>query len=427
MWVKRAKLGAMNMLVGAGPSSGQDDTNWFGIKFNSSDQLQILGWNTSFRVTTQVFRDPSAWYHIVMVVDTTLSGDNKIKLFVNGLQVSSFSSIANPSDSADTGFCSAQPHKMGFDDGFSVYSNLYLADVYLIDGQAKLPTDFAMANETTGQWVPKIYTGTYGTNGCHLTFSDSSSTAALGYDTSGNGNNWTVNNISVTNDKTQDCLSDSPTENYCTLNPLNKYNTMSMTDGALSAFGVSGSWYAALATIAMPTGKWYWEALVDVYGGAGVMVGIAPSVAALIYASYFPGGATDGGKGYYSGDGSLYSNNSGSAYGSSYGAADVIGVAFDADNGKVWFAKNGTWQNSGDPVAGTGAAATGLVAALQYMPAIGIYNYTSTKMTFNFGQRSFTYAPPTGFSALNSTNLSSPTILLPNRYFDVVTYTGTGA
>ena len=198
-WVKRSGIGAASPMFHAGATSSQSDTNWLSIGFNGSDQLQVWGWSTIFRVSAQFFRDPSAWYHIVIAVDTAQGSNNSIRCYVNGAEITAWGTQNNPGSSADTGVCSAAVHEIGYEPGNNLYANQYLADVYLIDGQQLTPSSFGMTDPATGQWVPIDASGiARGTTGFFLPFSDNSSTTTLGYDQGSGSNDWTLTNFSVT-------------------------------------------------------------------------------------------------------------------------------------------------------------------------------------------------------------------------------------
>jgi hypothetical protein len=189
-WVKRSGLGTYQRFFATFDGSNQE--YW---RFDSDNTLRLFE-NLGTLQTTQVFRDVSAWYHIVVAVDTTqATASDRIKFYLNGTQVTTFSTATYPSQNADGRFNSAVPHYLGT--GTVEYFNGYLADIHFIDGQALDPTSFGKF-DTNGVWQPKAYTGSYGTNGFHLPFSDNSTAAALGTDTSGNGNDWTPTNLSVT-------------------------------------------------------------------------------------------------------------------------------------------------------------------------------------------------------------------------------------
>lgn len=203
--------------------------------------------------------------------------------------------------------------------------------------------------------------------------------------------------------------------NYCTWNPLKGAATNS--NGNLDASTTTGGSEATVGTIGVSSGKWYWEVALTVTGTSAATIGIATnSFNATNYV-----GNDAGSWGYYSFDGSKYNNGSGSSYGSTYGDGDVIGVAFDADNGSLYFYKNGTIQNSGT------AAYTGLTSG-PYFPAVGdASSGGSFVFTLNAGQRAFAYTAPSGYKALCTTNLPDPTITDPSAYMDATLYTGNGS
>ena len=205
-WVKRTKLGGFSPLFSAGAASSADTLIYFDS--GSVGAQDSINWfdrtnptKTAVRVTTQVFRDVSAWYHFVFVWDSNngTAGD-RMKIYVNGIQITTFSSTTNPSSAATSALNNNVSHAIGSDSPSTGYFDGYLADIHFIDGQALTPSSFTEVSATTGQLIPKAYTGTFGTNGFWLKFADNSSNTAttLGVDSSGNGNNWTPNNLSVT-------------------------------------------------------------------------------------------------------------------------------------------------------------------------------------------------------------------------------------
>ena len=194
-WVKRGSLGVLNAIFSI--RAAADDSSYFDFIFNGGDQLSVSNYSTFLRITTQVFRDASAWCHLVLANDTTqATANNRLRLYVNGAEVTQFSTINNVAQSTDMGINLASETNIGRLAGSSHYCSLMLADIHFIDGQALDPTSFGEF-DTNGVWQPIAYTGTYPGNSFHLDFSDNSSAAALGTDTSGNGNDWTVNNIAV--------------------------------------------------------------------------------------------------------------------------------------------------------------------------------------------------------------------------------------
>jgi hypothetical protein len=397
----------------------------------SSDALRVRMWNGSSHsyqlFTTQVFRDPSAWYHVVVAFDSTQATDtNRVKIYVNGVQVSSFSTASYPSQNLDGYVNDTGLHNLGTY-GYTSTNRFdgYLADIHFIDGQALAPTSFGEFDDN-GIWQPKAYTGTYGTNGFHLDFADNSSNTAttLGKDTSGNGNNWTPNNLSVTAGAGNDSLVDVPTNgaetdtgvggevrgNYCTWNPLYRGNvitsgTSTLSNGNLVASAPSNGNDETSGTIGVSSGKWYFE-LTNVSGGNntdGVGIADLAGQAEAIYRD----------------DGNFRYDGSEASYGASWQTSgDVIGVKIDLDNSTIGFYKNGVYQ---------GDAKTDLPAAV-YHPLV--YNRAgapaASELVVNFGQRAFAYTAPSGFKALNTANLPAPLVTKPSTVMDVKLYTGNG-
>ena len=423
-WVKRGKLGAAQVLFSAGTGTAE-----FRLGFISSDAIEIYEYTSPSynwqKITTAVYRDPSAWYHIELTYDTTNgTAANRIKLYVNGAQVTSFSTDTNPTSSFSGYVNSAVAHGIGSFSTGANYLDGYLTEINFIDGQALTPSSFGETDAVTGVWKPKKYGGTYGTNGFYLNFSDNSGATAttIGKDNSGNGNNWTPNNISVTAGVTYDSMLDVPTQwadggngrgNYCTLNPVTPPGGTSttITDGNLATNVASTTTFGKpIGTIGMSTGKWYWETTITAVGSAanvGISDGSPPS------GSFGLGGVA--GEISYQSSGNKYTNNSGTAYGASYTTNDVIGVAYDADAGSITFYKNNASQG----------AVTGFFGTK--FPAVGSGGGTNPQYALNFGQRPFAYTPPTGFVALNTQNLPTPTISNGASYMAATTYTGTGS
>ena len=405
-WVKRAALGTTQHLFGVSTNHS------FG--FTSGNALNLTFAGSSALTTTALFRDPSAWYHIVW----TQSGTSHT-LYVNNVSVGTATATSSV-------FNTAVAHQIGAANTANYFSG-YLADIHFIDGQALTPSSFTEVSATTGQLIPLAYTGTFGTNGFWLKFSDNSAAtaAALGNDYSGNNNDWTPNNLSVTAGAGNDSLVDTPTSfgtdtgvggsvrgNYCTWNPL-KYggDIQAPTNGNLDVTSLGSATGKILGTIGVSSGKWYWECVLN--SSANIAFGITKDNTVL---ANYPG--QDAVDYTYHNDGSKYSNNSGSAYGATYTTNDVIGVAFDADNGTLTFYKNNSSQ---------GQAYSGLTSG-PYFPLVGDPSSTpDISATANFGQRAFAYTAPSGFKALCDTNLPAPAVAKPSTVFDVITYTGTGS
>jgi hypothetical protein len=441
-WVKRGTLGDANSMFLYGTFN-----NWETAFFNSSDQLTVNGPSMAGQqgsiTTTQVFRDSSAWYHIVVVYDTTnATASDRIVLYVNGSRVTTFSSSTNSNQNNTTTewLVSGGGSWIGNSANAARHLDCYMAEINVVDGQALTPTSFGSTSSTTGVWQPKKYTGTYGTNGFYLPFTDNSalttsSNVGLGKDFSGNSNFFVTNNISITAGSTYDSMTDVPTltdettANFCVMNPLDKRSIAVVSNGNLNtSCDTSGSWGQVRGTLAFPTsGKFYWEVTLSTVNTEDMSVGIgnettslslnfAPSSWANVYVILD--------------NGDLYVNNSSTTgYGTAFSNGNVFMVAFDRDNSKIYFGRNGTWFNSSDPATQTNPAASGISTSLTFFPMTGSAGFTPPTGQHNFGQRPFAYTPPTGFVALNTFNLPTPTIgatasTLADDYFNIALYTG---
>jgi SPRY domain len=409
-WTKVSKLDINQY----GLFSTRDGTtgNRFTIGLQSNNTLIIYaitgGVEEVVLYTTQVFRDPSAWYHIVVALDTTqATASNRVKLYVNGSQVTSFSTATYPTQNINLPINQASEHNIG---KYALTGNFvdgYMTEINFVNGQALTPSSFGQTNAQTGVWEPVAYSGSYGTNGFYLNFSDNSNTTAatLGKDYSGNGNNWTPNNFSVSAGAGNDSLVDSPTSygtdtgaggtvrgNYATMNPLQKGSTVNIANGNLDVSNsTSGGAGKILGTIGVSSGKWYAEATMS---GGGGMPGIAEFTANT---SQYPGG--DAQSWGYNNGGDKYYNGSNAAYGASFTTNDVIGLALDMDAGSITFYKNGVSQGV--------AYSTGISGKTITFAGRGD---TTTTESWNFGQRPFAYTAPSGYKALCTQNLPTPAI-----------------
>jgi len=410
----------------------------------SSNDFVISGTSISL-TTSQVFRDVSAWYHIVLAIDTTQATDtNRVKLYVNGNQVTAFSSTTYPAQNTDLAINSTIEHNVGKYAETGNFVDGYMTEINFIDGQALTPSDFGLADPATGVWVPKKYTGTYGTNGFYLNFKDNSNTTTIGYDYSGNGNNWNANNFSVTAGAGNDSLTDVPTlwigyssggdtggvvrGNYCTLSPLPNGPGGTLSNGNL--YATSGVNSVIYSTFALTSEKFYWE--VTLNGSTTQQIGLA-DITKTNTTNSAPGDS--GRNGYvYLTLGYIYNNGTALSSGLSTSTTnDVICCAYDSANNKLWIRKNdGTWFGGGNPATGSTPTAT-TSTSYTYTPVLGAGGGSDAVNAFcNFGQRPFAYTPPAGFLSLCTTNLPTPTIgttstTLAEDYFNTVLYTGTGA
>ena len=468
-WVKRSYLNSngatYQQVFTAGTSSASRDVFFFDT--DTDDTLAFFSSNgfsagvLLFR-TDAVFRDPSAWYHVVLSVDTTqATAANRIKLYVNGIE-QSFSTANYPAQNSDGLINSTNDHAIGRDEGQDdEYFDGYLADVHFIDGQALAATDFGEYDADTGVWNPIRYSGSYGTNGFKLDFSDNTSTTTIAEDSSGNNNDWTANNISVTAGADNDSLVDSPTNGtqtdtgaggevsgcYPTWNPLSGQH-QELLNGNLKAESGTISSYATIpSTIAMTSGKWYAEFKyveninADGDGSSFFRFGISQTDRDFESGSDPLGTAKDFG---FTGAGTLRARTNGSntyTYtGNTVADGDILSLAFDADAGKLWIARNGTWATNsggtGDPANGNNPDYSSLTYSGGYVFVAGPYagaaspaqggGRLSAKLIANWGQRSFIYSAPSGFKALNTASMSAATIADGSTAFDAVTYTGNG-
>ena len=432
-WVKRCETGDTNIIFDCQTAS---DYTFFG--FTSADQFQFRH-NASFNVyTPAVFRDVSAWYHIVVVFDSTqATATNRRKIYINGVLQSL--TIDNEVDlNADSFINSTNPHFLGSNYVAAGVFESYMAEVHFIDGQALSHTDFGEFDEDSGIWKPKQYAGTYGTNGFYLKFNN---TGNMGEDSSGNDNTWTPTNLSGTTDVT----TDTPTNNFATLNALDTYNSPTLSEGNTKIVRSSG-YGVATGTVAMKTGKWYWEIQCPTVttSGENESFGISKVTANIIENSYLGINTNSWALMIDNTASDIYfmHNNSFTDSGINASNGDIFMFALDADTGKLWFGRNGTWFDSGNPSAGTNEKYTASTDDVYYV-AVSMNGDDAT--LFNFGNPAFSissgnsdengygnfeYAPPSGYLALCTQNLAtelSPTIDDGSQYFNTVLYTGTGS
>ena len=386
-------------------------------------QERLYFGNSSYWVDTAgVFRDFSAWYHVTVVIDTTQgTAANRQKIYVNGVLQARGSLVQDPAQDASYEFLNgAEDYIIGKRTSNDMNYMGYMAEIHFADGQALDPTSFGKTDPDTGQWIPKRYGGSYGTNGFYLNFSDNSNTTAttLGKDSSGNGNNWTPNNFSVAAGTGNDSLEDTPTNNFCTLNPLVKpYGTNTFSQGALHV-DPSNDWNLVEGTFVVKSGKWYWEqqagGTINPY--SHIMFGIV-SHGSFRQNIQNPQ-AQSGTIFYYDGTGQKRINNAYTTYGDSYNATgDVIGTALDMDARTVTFYKNGTSQGAIDIDLANDDF-------LEVSPGCSVINATTA--TFNFGQRPFAHSAPANHNTLCTANIPEPTIKDGTKHFDHVLYTGNG-
>jgi hypothetical protein len=451
-WIKRGNLGG-HVRVFSAQNSGNNSA-FDAISFLSGNTFRLLFEGDVILVSTQVFRDPSAWYHLVLAVDTAQgTAANRVKLYVNGTQVTAFSTADYPDENYDTNFNAARIQRLGAyaisGDAGSFYDG-YMAEVHFIDGTALTPSTFGEAGDY-GEWKPKEVSGvTYGTNGFYLDFELSATgTGGIGKDQSGNGNDFASSGYAAT-----DQMLDSPTNNFCTMSPIDRTTNHTISEGNLKTAwsAAAGTFGTTKGTIGVNVGKWYWE-IRYTYGHAGVFgvfatndVDTAPDTDLFTSAgsSTFEGLAwridtanniKEVGEGQQTDTGM------------NFASGDILGIAFDADNGKFYGFKNGAEITGQDIGAGT-SLLTAVTVSDFYLPFIfngdGGSGTKTGDSIINFGTDSsfagsetgqnnadgggigdFYYAPPSGFLALCTKNLSAPAVI-PSASFNTVLWTGNG-
>jgi len=417
-WVKRGNLtGAQQHIIQMFPAG----TGYTRVFFENDESLSCDGTDSSagnaFELTTnRLFRDVSAWYHIVVALDTTQgTASNRLKIYVNGIQETSFETETYPAENIDYQINNNEQHNIGRYNGGSEYFDGYMAEVVLIDGQQLAPTSFGEFDEDTGIWKPIDVSGlTFGTNGFYLDFENSGS---LGADVSGNGNNFTVNNLTSIDQSTDTC-----TNNFATLNYLVP-NAGTLANGNLDYTGPTGDG-TSYSTIGVINGKWYWEIKLNNTPnkcGVGIIGDADPFQYNTNGGLFSPRSYS-----YYPFNGNVYTNNTTNGDWSDTTTSDngdIIGIAMDLDNGYVYFSKNGSFMNSGVPTSGaTGTGGVSLTTGNDFFPIIGdTTGASSEKALMNFGNPPFTissgnsdgngygnfeYAVPSGYYALNTKNLA---------------------
>ena len=417
-WVKRANLGSNNWLF----HTYVTGTNECSIFFTPDDQFAFsiyTGNNNNGRLTTnRKFRDTNSWYHLQCVWDTANStAGDRMKMYVNGVEETSFATDTNPPLNYESIFNSGINHTIGqygSNDASMRFSGS-MSYINFSDGYALAPTVFGETDSTTGEW--KINTSpsfTLGTNGFTILKDGNTIT-----DQSSNSNNWSA---SGTLTKTEDC----PSNVFATLNPLDNQNQGSTLTVGNNKIEWNTDNKNNFTTLAMNAGKYYWEMkYVITTGGQNAMIGVSKldTRQGDSYAGH------DGNSwSYYSNNGQKYHNGSGTSYGNSWGTDNIIGVAFDTNTRTIWFSKDGVWQNSAtisEIAAGTttNSAYTGIGTAGEFfIPCMS--GYDGNKAAFNFGNGYFSttavssagtnasgngifeYDVPTGFTALSTKGLN---------------------
>lgn len=415
-WLKRSNLGTLYIFFNGNNGGSGTGPNNVSISFSASDQIQV-SWLGYELITTAVFRDPTSWMHLVVNVDIdNVTAGLRGRIWVNGVEITAFALDQRGSWSGDGWVNSTGVHSIGRMGNGSYYFDGYITEVTFVDGQALTASSFGEAS-ANGAWVPKRFSGSFGTNGFQLDFSDNSgaTSSTLGKDRSGNNNDWTPTNISVAAGVGNDSLTDTPTPyddgtvrgDFCTLQRLDTNGGSSIANGNLdinNAQGQRGSFY-------VNSGKWAYEVTLRTAISGSCHIGWSEANQHQDPATSNPSGV------FYTGTtgNKLVNSTSSTAYGASFTNGDTVRCEIDFDNNQVEYFKNGTSQ---------GVISWTKVAGKFYSPHI--YAYVCD-VSLNFGQRPFANTPTSGFKALCTANLPTPSILTPSKHFATTLYTGTAA
>jgi len=415
-WYKRTTPGTSGSFIRADNGTGQDG----GIRINT-DSIQFFDNDSTLKInlqTTQVLRDVSAWYHIMCVADTTnaTSGDRAL-IYLNGSRVTDLSSATYPTQNLNFASInnSSFAQNIGRSENFATYLDGYLAEFCFIDGQALDPTSFGAFNPVTNIWEPIAYAGTYGTNGFRLDFADSS---ALGNDVSGNNNDFTVNNLTSVDQSTDTCSNNFAT--YNSIFGMGRQDQLTYSEGntVVVSGATSGGDTTATSTFAFDSGKWYAEFKLT-SDADGAYIGVATSNFNFTNSGVDTSAQSE--NWIVRGDDGTVRNNSSTAYfGTSFSNNDIIQIAIDMDNSKIWWGLNGTYANSGNPATGSNPAFSNLSGELMIIVGDNFSSKTPT-IKANFGSPAFSissgnsdgngygnfeYSVPSGYYAINTKNLA---------------------
>jgi hypothetical protein len=422
MWLKRSTLGSTQYFFNS--NNGHSDAAFLGGLFNSSDELLITSWDGGTELKTNgLFRDVSAWYHIVFAIDTTQgTNTNRVKLYINGTQETSFDTASYPNQNHDftgVGDSGVEFIVGAMENSSPAYANFYdgyISEFNFVDGAQKAASDFGETNDN-GVWIPKKYTGSYGTNGYFLEFQQTgtgtASASTIGADTSGNTNHFTSTSLAA-----GDITTDTPTNNFCTYNPLDTGSGSTFSEGNLATN--TGDNKNDIGTIGFENGKWYWEVKAAGSGVVGVQhesvnhlngTNLNDDVGSVAYSTHH---------------GIIFHNNNSDSSPVSDTNGCIIGCAVDMDNNKIYWHKDGTYiDTSGGTQNPTTAAnpitvATGTNTSGFWFPKLASGSSSQTYET-NFGNPNFSissgnadangygnfeYAVPSGYYSLCTKNLA---------------------
>ena len=419
-WVKRSDL-ADSQQIYSNEVANDNNRGYISFESNDSWRAVITASGTDILVkTNRLFRDTSAWYHIVVRIDTTQgTAANRLRLYVNGVQETSFETYTICEQNNNLKLLEGGQSNKNLIGGIyasgnaSNYLGGYLSEFVYCDGQTLDPTSFGEFDEDSGIWKPIDVSGlTFGNMGFHLDFEDSSD---LGNDAVGD-NNWSVVNLAAIDQSTDTC-----TNNFATLNSLNVPTSSAPTfsEGNLKSISANAK-FGGSSTIGLTSGKWYLEAKSIEDSTIRNTIGISGEVSELARGNKSPtdGGATNSSVAYQAEGGNKYINSTSSSYGATYGNGDIIGIAIDLDSGTktVKF-----YKNNADQGAITIPTAVSSTTDGAYFICHGSSGASPSTFEFNFGSPpyaissgnadgdgfgNFEFAPPSGFFALCTKNLA---------------------
>ena len=442
-WVKRGNISTSNHATIFGHGTNDGSAPFIHHAFETDNELRFDSYdnettNVASVKPSMLFRDPSAWYHIIYAFDTTQStASNRLKIYVNGNQITDLATTTYPAQNKVLAV-----NKSGvnfvigeYDTYGSNYLDAYLAEINFVDGQQLSPTDFGEFNDS-GVWIPKKYTGTYGNNGVFLEFKQtgtSANSSGIGADTSGNDNHFAVTNLGAT-----DITEDTCTNNFATLNSIDTHTTSpTLAEGNLDFTGVNGTVQTpARSTIAVSSGKWYMEYKYKTAdGGVGIMTTQSPINDHLRDDADVRSLWRGSSGGYYYGRNESGAIDAVGDNSETFSADDIGMIALDLDNGNVYFGKNGTWfkgqdgSTTGVPTSGSsGTGSANHPSQLLTNQHDGVWAFmafdrtesSTGRVICNFGNPPYTpssgntdgkygnfeYAPPSGFYALCTKRLA---------------------
>ncbi len=439
-WMRLGVISNVDRVIFTGALDGNNGALCLLQSGHQLQFYQIAGGAVQFLLRTErVFRDTTAWYHIHYQYDSNnATPDLRQRIWVNGDEETVYASRTNPSLALGAVWVTN-----GYQTQVGTYTPTaqafsgFLADLHHFDGLLIDPSVFGRFDPVHGEWIPKLVTGvTYPGRSFHLDYADEND---LGNDVSGNNNDFKLTNMG-----SSDSMIDVPANTFPIWNTVGYNSSMEFATAALDAFrsGAAVAPHIEATHLVPKTGKWYYEVNVQTAASGNPDIGFkwaAERSSQRDNAGIGATGSNAANGAVYRSDGSLFAEGTQTvSWGATFTASDVIGVAFDADTGEIWFAKNNVWQGSGSPDPATGTDPAHTISTFKQhpypaipdvVPAIG--NFGGSAARANFGQirPGLTHAPPAGFKAISTGNFPTPTgpALFPDRFFDIIQYEGDGA